>query len=45
MQRRPSTKPPPQVNRDITAWPPRDFCNPPYDVNDDGIRIYKRACL
>jgi serine/threonine-protein kinase len=23
----------------------KDFCNPPYDVNEDGIRMYKRACL
>ena len=22
-----------------------DFCNPPYDVNEDGIRHYKRQCL
>jgi serine/threonine-protein kinase len=36
--RRPPTRAP-------SASPPKDFCNPPYDVNDDGIRIYKRACL
>jgi serine/threonine-protein kinase len=27
------------------ASPPNDFCNPAYDVNEDGIRIYKRQCF
>jgi serine/threonine-protein kinase len=37
-------------NKPLRPAPPRmrprnDFCSPPYDVNEDGIRHYKRQCL
>jgi serine/threonine-protein kinase len=36
---------PPRASSGAPVRAPKVSCTPPYDVNEEGIRIYKRACL